>query len=184
MHQFLVGKKEEFEHVVSFLEKELASVRTGRANVALVEGLMVSAYGSDQELKNMAAISTPDAQTIQIEPWDAGVVGDIEKAILESHIGISPTTAGKTIRLSIPPLTEETRKGLVKVVGKKVEEARISVRNVRDGIKKQIEAMEKEKEVSEDERYQMQEELEDMVGGYNDSISKLGKDKEEQIMTV
>lgn len=184
MHQLLVEKKPAFEKVVSFLEKDLASVRTGRASTALVESLKVEAYGSAQELKNMAAISIPDAQTVQIEPWDAGVVGEIEKAIMESGIGITPSTAGKTIRLAIPPLTEETRKNLVKVIGKKVEEARISVRNVRDEVKKDIEALEKAKEVSEDERYQMQEQLDTLTGEYNEKIAGLGSAKEEEVMKV
>ncbi|NQV12638.1 ribosome recycling factor, partial [Candidatus Uhrbacteria bacterium] len=137
-----------------------------------------------QELKNLAAIATPDSSTIQIEPWDAGVVKDIEKALTEANLGMMPSVVGKVIRLNVPPLTEDTRKDLVKMIGKKVEEARIAVRNVRDDIKKTVEHMEKEKEIAEDERYQLQEELDVMTKETNDKLEALGKEKELQVMTV
>ena len=172
------------EKAIGFLEGELASVRTGRASSSLVEGVMVNAYGSDQDLKNLASISTPDATTVQIEPWDEGVVKDIEKALIEADLGMMPNVAGKIIRLAIPPLTEDTRKDLAKMVGKKVEEARIRVRTVRDDIRKAVEKMEKDKEIGEDERYQLQEELDELVKEVNGKLEKMGKEKEEQIMTV
>ncbi len=184
MHQLLTTKKEGFEGVVEHLKQELASIRTGRASTGLVETLMVTAYGSAQELRNLASISTPDSRTIRIEPWDAGVVGDIEKALADSDIGIAPNVDGKIIRLSIPGMTEDSRKDLIKVVGKRLEDARISVRNVREDIRKEIEALEKAKEIREDERYQMQEDLDKIVSEYNEALDKLGKDKEEQISTV
>lgn len=184
MHQFLAGKKSDVEKAIGFLESELASIRTGRASSSLVEGVMVSAYGSDQDIKNLASISTPDATTVQIEPWDEGVVKDIEKALIEADLGMMPNVAGKTIRLAIAPLTEDTRKDLAKMVGKKVEEARIRVRTVRDDIKKSIEKMEKDKEIGEDERYQLQEELDELVKEVNATLESAGKEKEQQIMTV
>lgn len=184
MHQFLAGKKADLEKAIGFLEGELTSMRTGRASTGLVETIMVTAYGSDQELKNLASIGTPDAQTIQIEPWDEGVVKDVEKALIEADLGMMPNVAGKTIRLAVPPLTEDTRKEMAKVVGKKVEEARIRVRTSRDDVKKAIEQMEKDKEISEDERYQLQEELDALVKSINETLDKMGKDKESQIMTV
>lgn len=184
MHQLLTSKKEGFEKAVEHLRSELAGLRTGRASTGLVEGLQVMAYGSAQEMRNLASISTPDSRTIRIEPWDAGVVNDIEKAIADSDIGISPNVDGKIIRLSIQPMTEDSRKELVKVVGKRVEEARIVVRNVREEVRKEIEVLEKSKEIREDERYQMQEDLDKMVSEYNSSIETMGKEKETQISTV
>lgn len=184
MHHKLEEKRPLFDKALDHLKGELTSIRTGRANASMVEGLKVEAYGSEQELKNLANVSVPDSQTVQIEPWDEGVVKMIEKAILDSDLGISPNTAGKIIRLAVPALTEDTRKDLVKVIGKRVEEARISVRNVREDVKKEIEQMEKDKDISEDERYKMQEELDKLVGEMNSKIEELGKDKEAQIMTV
>lgn len=184
MHPFLTQKKPAFEKTVEFLTQELAGVRTGRANTALVEGIDVDAYGSMQSLKNVASISTPDAQTIQIQPWDQTLVKAVEKALLESDIGMTPNTAGTVIRLAVPPMTEETRKEMVKVVGKRVEEARISVRKMRDDVRKEVEKQEKEKTVSEDERYQLHEELDEMVTEINETLEKLGREKEAQIMNV
>jgi ribosome recycling factor len=184
MHQFLAGKKSEFDKLVEYLETELMGVRTGRASVSLVDGVKVTAYDQEQELKNVAAISTPDSVTIQIEPWDAGVVKDIEKALIEADLGMTPNVSGKTIRLSVPPLTEDTRKDLVKVIGKRVEASRISVRNVRDEVRKEVEKMEKDKEIGEDERYLIHEELDEVAKETNAKLEKLGKDKEVQVMTV
>lgn len=174
----------EFQHAIDHLKRELASIRTGRANTALVEGLLVEAYGTKQELKNLASIAVSDPRTLRIEPWDASVVEAISKAIQESDIGINPTVDGKVIRLTMPQLTEDTRRDLAKVIGKKVEEARISVRNVRDQVRREIERMEKGKEITEDDRYALQEALDKRVGDFNKEIESLGKAKENVISSV
>lgn len=184
MHPFLTEKKPAFQKAVEFLVQELSAVRTGRASTALCEGVDVEAYGAMQPIKNVASISTPDAQTIQIQPWDQTLVKAVEKALLESDIGMMPTTAGTVIRLSVPPMTAETRKEMVRVVGKRVEEARISVRKMRDDVRKEVEKREKDKHISEDERYQLQDELDKMVGEINEQLEKLGREKEDQIMKV
>lgn len=184
MHQFLSGQKSNFDKAVDFLSNSLHGVRTGRASTLTVEGVKIVAYDQEQDLKNLAAISTPDSTTIQIEPWDAGIVKDVERALSEANLGMTPSVVGKVIRMNVPPLTEETRKDLVKMIGKKVEEAKISVRNVRDDIKKVVEQMEKDKEISEDERYQLQDELDTLTKETNDKLDALGKDKESQVMTV
>jgi ribosome recycling factor len=150
----------------------------------MVDGIKAEAYGTKQDLRNIASISVPDSRTIQIEPWDANLVKDIEKAIMESDLGIMPNTAGKVIRLAVPQLTEETRKEYVKALKKRVEDARISVRNVREDVKKEVEANEKAKEITEDERYKLLEELDELVQGFNAQMDALGKEKEAQIMTV
>lgn len=174
----------EFQHAVDHLKRELASIRTGRANTALVEGIQVEAYGTKQELKNLASIAVSDPRTLRIEPWDASVVEAIGKALQESDIGINPTVDGKVIRLTMPQLTEDTRRDLIKVIGKKVEEARIAVRNVRDQVRREIERMEKEKEITEDDRYALQEALDKRVGGFNKEIESLGKTKEGLVSSV
>jgi len=184
MHYILSEKKSLFEKAVDHTQKELSGIRTGRASTALVEGLKISVYGAPQDLKNVAAIAVPDSQTIQIEPWDESNVKEIEKAIMDSDINLVPNTAGKIIRLSIPPLTEDTRKDLVKVIGKKVEEGKISIRNIREDIRKEIEKLESDNEISEDERYQLQDELDTLVKEVNSKIDELGKEKEAQVLKV
>lgn len=184
MHDIVNNKRGDFERVLEYLKGELASVRTGRASVSLVDTLQVEAYGTAQPLKNLASISTPDARTIRVEPWDAGIVAAIDKALQESDIGIHPVVDGKVIRLNVPPMTEEARKQLLKNVGKRVEEARIAVRQAREETRKQIEVMEKAKDITQDDRYGLQEELDTLVGEFNRRIETMGAEKEAQIKTV
>ena len=138
MSHLIDHAKQEFEQVIEHLNKELQNVRSGRANASILDGLLVEAYGSMMELKGLASVSVPDAKTIQIEPWDKNVVKDIEKAIQASSLGLNPNITGTTIRLIMPPMTEENRKSLVKIVGQKAEQARIGLRNVRENIREQI----------------------------------------------
>jgi ribosome recycling factor len=173
--------KPQFQKAIDHLNQELKSIRTGRATPALVEDVKVEAYGSEQPLKSLASISTPDARTVQIEPWDAGVVKSIETAIMESNIGINPTVDGKTIRLNMPMMTEEMRITRVKGMKTKIEEAKVSIRRVREDLKKQIEGQEGE---SEDVIRDQVAELEDVVKARIAEIDELGKKKEEEIMTI
>ena len=173
--------KQDFEKAVEHLKATLATVRTGRAHPALVEGLLIESYGTQQPLKSLASISTPDSKTLQIEPWDASVVSAIESAILKSEIGINPNVDGKVIRLSMPMMTDENRQRLVKQVKEKMEEARIAVRKVREDVKK---AIEKEEGVSEDDQRAELDALETQVKEMNAKIDAVGKEKEEQIMTI
>lgn len=173
--------KPDFEKAVEHLKATLATVRTGRAHPALVEGLLIEAYGMQQPLKSLASISTPDSKTLQIEPWDATVVSAIESAILKSEIGINPNVDGKVIRLSMPMMTDENRQRLVKQVKEKMEEARIAIRKVREEVKK---AIEKEEGVGEDEKRGEIDSLEAHMKDMNAKIDEVGKEKEEQIMTI
>ena len=173
-----------FQNVLSHFEKELHNIRSGRANAAIVEEIKVEAYGSMMELKGLASISSPDAKTIQIEPWDKGVVKDIEKAIIASSIGMQPNVAGTTIRLVMPPMTEEKRLETVKVVHQKGEHARIGIRGVREEIRDKILQDEKEKNISEDERFRLLEELDKFAAEFNKKIDAAVKEKEEEVMTV
>lgn len=176
--------KPEFEQVIEHLGKELHNLRSGRASASMVEELPVDAYGSTMELKAMASITVPDAKTIQIEPWDKNVVKDIEKAIQASSLGLNPNVAGTTIRLIMPPMTEENRKNFVKIVNQKAEQARISIRNVREGVRETIDKDEKAKAIGEDEKFRLQEQLEKIVGEYNAKIEKTASEKENEIMTI
>ncbi len=176
--------KPDFDSAVEHLKKELQNIRSGRANATVVEGIKVEAYDSLMDLKGVASISTPDAKTIQIEPWDANLVKAIEKALQGSSLGLTPTVTGNLIRLNLPPMTEENRKELVKVIHQKVEETRIRLRNVREQVREQIQAEERAKTITEDDRYRLQEELDDLIGTYNKQLEELGKEKEQDIMNV
>lgn len=176
--------KPQFTQVIDHLEKELHNLRSGRANSSMVEDLMVEVYGSMMELKGVASISVPDAKTIQIEPWDKNNVKEIEKAIQASSLGLNPNVAGTTIRLVMPPMTEENRRALVKVVGQKAEQARISIRNVREEVRDKVSTEEKEKLIGEDEKFRMFEQLDKVVAEENAKIEKIASEKEEEIMTI
>lgn len=176
--------KAEFQAALDHLHKELSGLRTGRASAALVEDIRVEAYGQGMDLKSMASITTPDAKTIQIEPWDKGVVKEIEKALVDANLGMQPNVAGTVIRLVMPPMTEENRKQMVKVLGQKEEHAKVAVRNVREKIKTAIQKDEKDKMISEDERRRMLEQLDKVVAEWNETIERVAQEKEREIMTV
>jgi len=176
--------KPEFLKVIEHLEKELKNMRSGRANSAVVEDVRVEAYGQMMELKGMAAISVPDAKTIQIEPWDKSVVKDIEKALIAANLGMSPNVSGTVIRLNVPQMTEETRRDAVKIISQKGEHARVGIRSVREAIRSAIEKQEKEKLISEDEKFRLNEQLDKITKEQNDKIGVIVKDKEEEMMTV
>lgn len=176
--------KSDLDKTIEFLKKDISALRTGRANPALVENVMVEAYGMMQPLKAVASISIPDALTIRIEPWDKSVVKDVEKAIVEAKTGLNPVVQGEVIRVPMPALTEETRKNLVKTLHEKLENARVSVRNVRDGVKQDVVNSEKAKEISEDDKYSMLEDLDKVCAGYNEKIKNIGDEKEKEIMTI
>ncbi len=176
--------KPEFQKSIDFLKKELSQFRTGRATPALVDDIKVEAYGSQMELKGVASIQVSDPKTLAIEPWDKNLLKEIEKAITAANIGINPVNDGKVIRLVMPKLTEETRKDLIKIMAKKLEEARVGIRRARDEVKEKIIAAEKEKKIAEDERFRSQDALDKLSAEFNEVIKKMGEDKEKEIMTV
>jgi len=172
------------QNAVDATKRAFNTIRTGRANASLLDKVMVDYYGSPTPLKSLANISTPDASTLMVQPFDPGSLSDIERAISMSDIGLVPNNDGKLIRLNIPPLTNERRQEFVKVANKYAEEGRVSVRNVRrDGIdlfKKQ----EKDSEISEDELRDLQDEVQTLTDKYVAQIDEALKAKEEDIMTV
>lgn len=177
-------QKEEFEKVLEHVRHELSSLRTGRANPALVDTVMVEAYDSMMQLKGVASVSVPDSRTIQIDPWDKSLLKAIEKGIIVANIGLHPVIDGVSVRLNMPQLTEENRKELVKIMQKRLEEAKVAIRGVREKIRNGILAQEKDKVISEDERFRLQEELEKLTGQYVDEVKHIGEEKEKEIMTV
>lgn len=176
--------KSDFEEVMERLKEEIASLQTGRANPKMVEGVEVQAYGSTQELKTLASISTEDAKTLLVEPYDENTIQDIEKALHEADIGINPITKGKKIRLPLPDLTKERREELIEVLSEKAEESKIKIRQIRSKIKDEIELAEEEGEITEDEKYRKLEKLDEKIEDYNQQIDQIKEDKEESIRQV
>jgi len=155
---------------VETLESEYKRLRTGRASVSLVDGIRADYYGTATPLSQLATLTIPDPRTIVIQPWDNSVVGEIEKAILKSDLGLTPMNDGKAIRINIPPLTAERRRDLVKVVKKKAEESKVAVRNIRRDINEKIKDLKKDKKVSEDEQFRAQDEIQRIT---DDSVKKI-----------
>ncbi len=174
----------EFQDAIDFLKLELSSLRTGRATPALVENIQVEAYGARTALVGLASISVPDSRTIVIEPWDKSILKDIEKGIQEAKTGLNPVVQGKLIRVSLPMMTEENRRQLVKAMGDKLEQTRIAVRGIREKAKSEIVETEKEGALTEDEKYRLLEQLDKVVAGWNDKIKAVGDEKEKEIMTI
>lgn len=182
--EFIQKYKDDFQKSLKILEDDLKTLRVGRANPLIVEGIMIEAYGSRTPLKQVASIAVPEARTLIIQPWDKSISKDIEKAIIEAKIGINPVNEGQQIRLTIPALTEESRKELTKSIGEKMEKTRIAIRQIRDKVKDEIVKAEKAKDITEDDKYDQQKKLDDVVKDYNDKIKIIGDKKEEEIMTL
>lgn len=176
--------KSKFDQVISKLEEDFQKVRTGRASVALVENIIVSYYGSTTPLKQMATLSTPDASQILIKPWDLNALGDIELAIRNSDLNLSPVNDGNFVRIVLPPMTEERRNELVSLLDKKGEEARVALRNVRGDTWERVKKMEKEGTITEDDRYSAEKEINEIIDTYNKKIQELVDKKEKEIRQV
>lgn len=169
---------------IDALHHNLDGIRTGRASPALLDRIQVDYYGSSTPLNQLAGVSVPEARLIVIQPWDRGSIGPIEKAIMQSDLGLTPNNDGQVIRLNIPMLTEERRKQLVKQVHSTVEESKVSVRNVRrDGLS-QAKDLVKNKEISEDDERGGQSEIEALTKKYVDEAEKVGKTKEAEVLEV
>jgi len=169
---------------VAALEDDLSGIRTGRASPALIERLSVEYYGAPTPLVQLATISVPDSRTLAIRPFDATALKAIERAILVSDLGLTPNNDGKVIRLNLPPLTEERRRDLVKLVHNRVEETRVALRNIRRDIIKDMREFEQEKLISEDERKRGEEELQKITDRYIEEVGAVGTRKEKEILEV
>ena len=176
--------KEEMERTIGAFKKELSHVRTGRANVALLDGVMVDYYGAKTPLNQVATLSVPEATLLVIQPYDKSVVAAIEKAIKASDLGLNPQSDGKLIRVPIPPLNEERRRELVKHTRKLAEDYRVSVRNHRRDALEMLKELEKEREITEDDRRHAAEKIDTATKETVDRLEKLLKTKEDEIMAV
>jgi ribosome recycling factor len=175
---------EKMDHSIEALKKEFASVRTGRASLALLDGIKVDYYGTPTPLQQVASLSVPESRQIAIQPWDQKIISDIEKAIMKSDLGLTPTNDGKVIRINIPLLTEERRKQLVKVVRKNAEDAKVAVRNIRRDVNDEIKKLEKEKHLSEDDTKKSLDEIQKFTDSYVKKIDEILMHKEKEIMEV
>jgi ribosome recycling factor len=174
----------DFAKIVEHFKTELAGLRTGRANAALVENIVADFYGTPTPLMHMAQITIPEPRMIAIQPYDKGSLKDIEKAIQASNIGINPVNDGTNIRLTVPQMTEDRRKELVKVVSQLGEKSRVSVRNVREEIWKEIQTLEKDGKISEDDKIAGKNDLQEVIDKVNDDIKKLADAKEKEVLTI
>jgi ribosome recycling factor len=169
---------------VDVLTREFAGVRTGRANAALLDGVRVEAYGVLTPINQVASTSVPDPRTIVIQPWDASQMKEIEKGILKSDLGLTPSNDGKVIRLTMPTLTEERRKQLAKTVGKFAEDARVAIRNVRREANDKLKALAKDKKISEDEERRGHDQIQKTTDRFTARVEELAKKKEQEVLTV
>jgi ribosome recycling factor len=182
VQEHIEDAKTRMHKAIESLRHDLASIRTGRASTGLVEHIRVDAYGAPTPLNQVATISTPDASLIVIRPFDRGSMGAIEKSIQKSDLGLTPTNDGTVIRLSIPPLTEDRRKELAKHVRKRVEEARVAVRNVRRDIHDHIRKLEHDHTISQDDLHRSETELQKVTDEQIKEIDKVGEAKEQDLL--
>lgn len=180
--EILQDARERMEKTVDALKGDLRVIRTGRASPALVEGVIVEYYGVPTPLIQLAGVTVPEPRLLVIRPWDRNTINLIEKAILKSDLGLNPNNDGQVIRLAIPPLTEERRRDLNRQVAKRVEEARVSARNIRRDTNDMLRDLEKEKEITEDERDRALEKAQELTNDHIKQIDEIGKAKEAEIL--
>ena len=182
--QALGNIEQKMQKSVEALQKELATIRTGHATPSLIEHIKVEYAGVPTPLNQIASVSAPEARLLVVQPWDRGGMNSIEKAILKSDLGLNPVNDGRVIRINIPPLTEERRQELIKVVRRRVEEGRIAVRNLRREAMDELKESEKNKDISQDEHKRSLNQLQKLTDSFISNIEQIGRGKEVQIMEV
>lgn len=185
MFQQIIDKsKPTFDVAILHLADEFKKIRTGRANTGILDDIRIDAYGSLMPLNQVASVSIPEARLLMIQPWDRSQITAIELAIQKSGLGLQPNNDGVVIRLALPPLTEETRKQLVKTLNVRSEDARIAVRSIREDVWKEIQKAEESGDITEDEKFRAKDVLQELVDEKNKEIESMRKQKEEEVMTV
>jgi len=185
MYKDIITKSEDhMKKSINFLKEDLAGIRAGKANPKLVDKIHVSYYGSMTPLNQVANISVPDPRSILIQPWDASLIKDIEKGILASELGITPSNDGKVIRLIMPQLTEERRKDLLKLVKKETENAKVAIRNVRRDANEEFKKLEKDSLITKDEHKKAEEDMQKLTDKYGKLVDDIYKEKEKEILEV
>ncbi len=181
--EVLKDLKAKMEKTIEAFKHDLGKVRTGRASVSLLEGIKVDYYGSMLPLNQVASLTVPEARLITVQPWDTKALTTIERAILKSELGLTPVNDGKIIRIAIPPLTEERRKEIVKLVKKNAEEYRVIIRNIRRDANEKLKDLKKEKVLSEDESFSTQKDVQDITDSYIKKVDQIYSEKEKEILT-
>lgn len=184
MNQFLQSKQGDFVSALDFFKKEVGTLRTGRANPAVLDSIQVEAYGTMNPVNAVGNIAVSDARSIIIVPWDKAIAKAIEKAIIDAGLGLGVTNEGDRIRLTVPPLTEENRKLLVKTLNEKMEKTRIILRQAREGVKNLVEKAFSDKEISEDDKFRFIKELDEFSAKKNDELKDIRDRKETDIMEI
>jgi len=184
MSIYIQKKQEEINSIIEHFRKEISTIRTGRANPSVLDGIYVDSYGVKTPLNGLGNIGIADAQSLTVTPWDRNIMKDIERAISEANLGLGVVNDGDKIRLTVPRMTEEVRKEMVKKLNEKMEDSRIKVRKIRDEIKSDIEKAEKDKEIGEDDKFRFIKELDVEIGKLNDKIKELRDKKEVDVMTI
>lgn len=184
MNQYLQQHQGELKQAMEFFQKDIASIRTGRANPAMLDGVLVESYGAKMPLMQVGNISVVDARCLTITPWDKNILKEVEKAVVAAELGVNPVNEGDKIRITIPQPTEEDRRERVKKLNEKLEHAKVSVRQTRDKIKASIERAENDKQVSEDDKFRFLKEMEEEIKKHNDELQSLRDKKEKEIMTI
>ncbi len=182
--EVLANTDSRMQRSVDALKRELNTIRTGRASPTLVEHLTVEYYGAPTPMNQLASISVPEARVLMIQPWDKQSIKDVERSILTSDLGLVPNNDGTAIRINIPVLTEERRRELVRLVGRKVEDGLVSLRNIRRDSLENFRAMERGKELSQDESRRAQDQLQTLTNAFSDQMNQLKQDKEAEVMEV
>lgn len=176
--------RDRMNKAIESLENEYKRLRTGRASVSLVDGIRVDYYGAPTPLSQLATCTVPDPRSIMIQPWDTTIIGEVEKAILKSELGLTPMNDGKVIRINIPVLTSDRRKDLVKIIKKKAEETKVAVRNIRRDANETIKELKKEKEISEDEQARAQDETQKITDDFIKKTDAVYGAKEKEILEI
>jgi ribosome recycling factor len=182
--EVLSAAEQRMNRAVDAMQRDFQGIRTGRASTSLVERIHVDYYGTDTPLNQLAGISVPESHQIVIQPWDRGVLGAIERAITKSDIGLTPNVDGTVVRLNIPPLTEERRKDLVRVVHKRMEEAKVEIRNVRRDAADSIKKEERDGSIGADDGHRQLEALQRTTDRWVDEVDRIGKVKEQEVLEV
>ena len=180
--EILSETRQKMEKTSDSLNQEFKKMRTGRASVSILEGIKAECYGTQMRLNQISSISIPESRLLTIQPWDQSIIGNIEKSILKSGLGLTPVNDGKLIRISIPPLTEERRKELAKMAKKMAEESKVSIRNQRREANEMLKELKKESEISEDEMYKYQDKVQKITDEFIEKIDEIRKEKEQEIL--
>lgn len=184
MNIYIENHQSELNQAIEHFKKEISTIRTGRANPSILDQVLVESYGTKVPLQQVGSITVPEPRCMVITPWDKNILKEVEKAIVGADLGLSPVNEGDKIRITIPQLTEESRKDLVKKLNEKMEQARITIRQTRDKIREEIVSAEKNKEITEDDKFRFFKEMEEEVKKYMDNLEEMRGGKEKEVMTI